>query len=784
MKISRLVLALASLFLLSLASFTPSASAQDEQDPSSRIARLNYVQGSVSFQPAGDQDWIEANLGRPLTTGDSIWTDQDSRSEIHTGSTAFRLGSQTGISFLNLDDQAIQVQVAQGMLSVHVRRIDPDEAYEIDSPNLAFSIVQPGDYRFDVSPNGDSTIVSVYAGQGSVTGGDRTYDVTPGQRAIFEGVDRLNYRVEPIANDAFETWSRAREMREAHLVAARYVSPEVTGYEDLDEYGGWNTDPEYGAYWVPNGVDAAWAPYHDGKWVWVAPWGWTWVDAEPWGFAPFHYGRWAIIGARWAWIPGPVAETRCVYAPALVGFVGGGGFGVTVGFGGGEGVAWFPLGPRDVYVPAYRVSPHYVEVINVTNTRVINRTTVVNVYNNYTVNHVTNVNYTYAANTRAVTAVNRQAFVSGQSVSKASIQINQQEIQHPRVVEAAALAPTKASVVGAAPVARATPPAALANRRVVTKIAPAPQAAPIGKARPASNPNLSPAAVNRAGFSQEAQTTRAAAATRAQANPQVAQPPEGNRPGNPPNEAQPGRPSNPPNEARPNQPGQPRPNEAQPAQPGQPNRPANPPDRPNQPGAEPNRPATPPNEARPNQPNDARPNQPQPNRPANPPNESRPNESRPNEAEPNRPAAPPARPNEAQPARPTNPPNRPQPNQPRPNETQPAQPGQPNRPANPPNESRPDNPRPNESQPNRPQNPPNPPQPNRPDNRPANPPQQRPDKPQPNHPAPPPQQQQRPAQPQEKPQQKPDQPQQPAKQQPKPKEKPKPKPEPEPQPQI
>jgi hypothetical protein len=152
---------------------------------------------------------------------------------------------------------------------------------------------------------------------------------------------------------AFEVWARSREEREERAAADRYVSPEMTGYEDLDDYG---SDPEYGSYSVPNDVGADWAPYHEGYWSWVAPWGWTWVDSEPWGFAPFHYGRWAVIGGFWGWIPGPVSASP-VYAPAVVGFLG---FGVAVGFGSSIGVGWFTLGPRDVYIPAHRVSPRYV----------------------------------------------------------------------------------------------------------------------------------------------------------------------------------------------------------------------------------------------------------------------------------------------------------------------------------------------------------------------------------------------------------------------------------------
>src|SRR5271156_5884932 len=99
-----------------------------------RVARLNYVQGAVSFQPAGEQDWLEADINRPLTTGDNLWADHDSRGEIHIGATAIRLSSDTGISFLNLDDRTVQLQLAQGTIEVHLRRLEPGNAFEIDTP--------------------------------------------------------------------------------------------------------------------------------------------------------------------------------------------------------------------------------------------------------------------------------------------------------------------------------------------------------------------------------------------------------------------------------------------------------------------------------------------------------------------------------------------------------------------------------------------------------------------------------------------------------------------------
>lgn len=466
------------------------ATAQDQADPPGRVARLNYIQGSVSFQPAGTKDWVDANPNRPLTTGDNLWADENSRGELHTGSTALHISSQTGISFLNLNDQATQIQLAQGVVDVHVRQLNPDEAFEIDTANLAFSILRPGDYRVAVDPNGNSTLVDIRAGSGEVTGGGQAFNLNPGQRYAFSGTDQLSYDAEGLPGpDDFDNWCAQRDQREDHSASARYVSRDVTGYEDLDDYGSWSQDPQYGAVWIPSGVAVGWAPYHYGHWAYVAPWGWTWVEDEPWGFAPFHYGRWAVIGGGWGWVPGPIGVgvvvggpvVRPMYAPALVGFVGGGGFGVSLAIGGGAGVAWFPLGPRDVWVPAYHCSPGYVQQVNITNTRVVNVTQVTTVYNNVYINHTTVVNnYTYASNIHAVTAVNRDTFVSGRPVAQASVQITQAQIQHPQVTDRTAFQPTHQSMVGPNAPARNMPPAALENRPIVTKMTPAPQVTPIG----------------------------------------------------------------------------------------------------------------------------------------------------------------------------------------------------------------------------------------------------------------------------------------------------------------
>jgi hypothetical protein len=374
-------------------------SGRADDDPPGRVGRINFLQGQVSFQPSGggDGDWVSAVPNRPLTVGDRLWVDRDGRTELHVGSTAIRADRNTGISFLNLSDNSVQLQVSAGTVIVRLRRLDLDDSFEVDAPNLAFSLLRPGNYRIDVDPDQNRTVVTVQNGQGEVTGGGRSYRINPDQQASFIGTDSLDYDLydaDATPSNEFDRWAADRDRREDHRTSVKYVSPEMTGSEDLDDYGTWRVVPEYGPVWVPARVAPGWAPYRFGHWAWIPPWGWTWVEDEPWGFAPFHYGRWAYIGGVWGWVPGPVGVgvvvARPVYAPALVAWVGGGpGFHFSVSFGGGGGVGWVPLGPREVFVPAYRVSDTYVTRVNVTNT-VVERNTVVNVYHNTNVTNVTN----------------------------------------------------------------------------------------------------------------------------------------------------------------------------------------------------------------------------------------------------------------------------------------------------------------------------------------------------------------------------------------------------------
>src|ERR1700678_1435659 len=114
------------------------ALAQDD-DPPGRVARLGFMEGSVSFQPAGEDDWVGAVPNRPMSTGDQLWTDENSRAEVQLGSAVIRLAPLTTFSFLNLDDDTVQVQLSSGSINVTVRRLGDNEDFEVDTPNQALS---------------------------------------------------------------------------------------------------------------------------------------------------------------------------------------------------------------------------------------------------------------------------------------------------------------------------------------------------------------------------------------------------------------------------------------------------------------------------------------------------------------------------------------------------------------------------------------------------------------------------------------------------------------------
>lgn len=489
----------------------------DPGDPPTRVARLNYETGAVSFRPGSVDDWAPAAPNYPLSTGDHLWADRGAQAEMHVGSTAVRMDSETALAFLNLDDRTVQLSLTAGTIHVRVRNIGDDQSFEVDTPNVAVTLLRPGDYRITADGDNAVSFIAVRAGDAELTAAGTAFPVHPRQAARVTGTDSVSRDLIDVPPpDAFDAWCQMRDRREETSQSVRYVPREMIGYEDLDANGVWREVPPYGWVWSPTRVAVGWAPYRYGHWAWIAPWGWTWVDDAPWGFAPFHYGRWAFVAGGWFWVPGRIVE-RPVYAPALVAFVGGPHFSLSLSVGGGGGgVAWFPLGPGEIYRPAYHVSTAYVQNVNITHVTNINVTNV----------NVTNVRYVNQGVQGAVTAVPQQTFTSSRAVGQAATVVPAQQAMQAQVVgSTAAVAPRPESVVAqpaaATPVAR--PPAQALQRTVVAKATPPPapvpfrvqqQALQAGQGRP-----LDPATLNNLRPAQPTTPQVRTAMPRAQVNP-------------------------------------------------------------------------------------------------------------------------------------------------------------------------------------------------------------------------------------------------------------------------
>ncbi|HEX7348827.1 MAG TPA: DUF6600 domain-containing protein [Rhodanobacteraceae bacterium] len=431
----------------------PQADADTSQMPD-RIARLAYISGDVEFQPAGASDWGSVDTNRPMVVGDRLLTGDDGRAVLELGDASVRIANDTAFDFLNLAQDNIQVELSQGTLNVAVRQLAQGENVEVDTPTIAFVAATPGVYRIDDDPSGTGSMVTVFQGSGTVYGENgASRQVVTGTSYRFNDSALANVDVNGIPEpDAFDQFCQARDASyQRYAEQPQYVPQDMIGGDDLDRYGQWNNVPEYGNVWYPSSVPTGWAPYRYGHWAWIDPWGWTWVGDEPWGFAPFHYGRWAYIGSRWGWIPGPV-NVRPVYAPALVAFIGGSGFSLSLNLGGGGGpVGWFPLGPRDVYVPWFHASRRYFNNVNVTNIRnvYVNKTVINNFYNDYQAGRQPPFgrnDYRYRNMPNAVTAVPRNVFTGARPVHSAALRLNRAQLARAEVARLPAVTPGRASL--------------------------------------------------------------------------------------------------------------------------------------------------------------------------------------------------------------------------------------------------------------------------------------------------------------------------------------------------
>jgi hypothetical protein len=450
--------------------FLSCAPAFAREEPPSRVGRVSLVSGTLAFYGPGDTDWSSAKVNLPVAAGAWLMTDPQSRAEMRVGADSINLSNDTQLNFAELRDQVMQIGLTQGRIDLHLRRLKKDQRAQIDVPRGDLWLLQPGVYDIDSGHPDQPTRITVFEGSARFAGGGIDTLVNAGEMLVVSGSDTLSAAVERAAPDEFVRWCRSHDYDEKRLATPHHVSPAMTGYEELDAYGEWATVPTYGEVWFPTSVPGGWAPYREGRWVWIEPWGWNWVDDEPWGFAPCHYGRWARLDDRWAWVPGEFAPEP-VYAPALVAFIPPPAIAVPVPIqvAAGPPVGWFPLAPGEVYWPAYTRNLTYIRNINITNVNITKINTII-AAQPATADPPPQIVSQQFANRAAATVVPARVLVESGQVAPAAVAVPPQVLRRaavaitppvlPRPAATAPTAPLLTSAPASPPSGRAMPPAA------------------------------------------------------------------------------------------------------------------------------------------------------------------------------------------------------------------------------------------------------------------------------------------------------------------------------------
>jgi hypothetical protein len=357
-------------------------------------ARIQRVDGQVAFSnntanTDPNVQWQAATANQPFSVGDRIYTRENSHASLaFNGRNFARLDPNTSLDVVSFGDRRTQLALRDGSAMFDVGYLEPNELFEVATPNGAVDFNQPGLYNVGFNGNG-GVLVSVLSGLAQVVGSGGSSQINKGEMLTLLGqavsgaaLSRLNNRDAGYQVDNYyryqypDSYDGRYNNYDAYLndpnyydpyrrnASYQYASSYIPGLNDLDAYGDWQNINGYGYAWRPR-VDQNWVPYQQGSWTNQYPYGPTWVSSESWGYAPYHYGRWANVGNQWYWIPDAV-NTTPQYAPALVAFV---------PLNDQNQIGWVPLGPGDSYAPRYydnNWQPQYLTRTNVAPTQLFN----------------------------------------------------------------------------------------------------------------------------------------------------------------------------------------------------------------------------------------------------------------------------------------------------------------------------------------------------------------------------------------------------------------------------
>jgi Family of unknown function (DUF6600) len=423
-------------------------------NPSGRVGRVRFAAPGLLFHAAGETNWQGAAVNTPAASGEGFKSGAAGGALIEIGPDRIRLDRNTELEIALLNRASIALNLGGGRIAVRLARLDKGERAEVVLKGGKVLLLKPG--RYEIAPSR----IAVFEGSASFEGGGAEIALDAGKALALGAGKPVAGPVAPAPEDAFAQRRKAPE----RTAKGGHVSADMAGSEDLAAAGRWQAAGDLGEVWVPKGLPPGWAPYRFGHWVWIRPWGWTWIDAEPWGFAPSHYGRWARLGRLWAWVPG-TRVPHPLYAPALVAFLGTRGVGVSYAGASGPAIGWFPLGPGEVYWPSYSRDLGYI--------RDLNRGAVADLLKiRLDANGRPPVEVVKArfANRLAASVVLRSAFAGGQAVEAALVSLPKKRLEEaPAIMGSPGITPTMLRQLAARPPA---PPRMAAKAVRLTKKGP------------------------------------------------------------------------------------------------------------------------------------------------------------------------------------------------------------------------------------------------------------------------------------------------------------------------
>lgn len=408
-----LLVGLGALYLAILAALGPALA---EDGIPLRAGRISLVQGNAGYRPVGGE-WFDAAMNLPVAAGTALRTGDKGSAEFRLGAVAVALAGGSQIEIAHLEPHLVRLTLEHGRVGLVVRELGDGDNIEINLPNGAVRLLEPGHYDIRVGSDSAAARIAVFDGRAHFTAGGDDSTIAPGSTVRLDGVTTTATRFEPARPDSFDTALQARVSEDESTASRIHLSPELAGLAELDQSGDWRAVDGYGVAWFPESMPDGWAPYRDGSWRWIPPWGWTWIDHASWGFAPSHYGRWARIDDSWAWVPGkPVADPA--YAPAVVAFIGTPGVGLSYADAFTPAIAWFPLGPDEVYWPGFTRDTDLIRHLNAAD---VDDLSVIRLADNGGLPPaISNADY---QNRRFTSAVPRSVFMAGQQIAPALLSI-------------------------------------------------------------------------------------------------------------------------------------------------------------------------------------------------------------------------------------------------------------------------------------------------------------------------------------------------------------------------